>query len=75
MRHYGKSDYLGWYYENYTEHFFEGKAWNVPCAELDVQMMQNKFRFTNIARDEETGEVLLRVLADLYVFGKTSSAS
>ena len=42
----------------------EGKVWNVPCAESDVQMMQDKFRVTNIAREEETGEVLLRVLAD-----------
>ena len=42
----------------------EGKVWNVPCAESDVQMMQDKFRVTNIARDEETGDVLLRVLAD-----------
>ena len=42
----------------------EGKVWNVPCAESDVQMMQDKFRVTNIARDEDTGEVLLRVLAD-----------
>lgn len=42
----------------------EGKVWNVPCSESDVQMMQEKFRVTNIARDEETGDVLLRVLAD-----------
>lgn len=42
----------------------DGKVWNVPCAESDVQMMQNKFRVTNIARNEETGEVLLRVLDD-----------
>ena len=42
----------------------EGKVWNVPCAESDVQQMQDKFRVTNIARDEDTGEVLLRVLAD-----------
>lgn len=42
----------------------EGKVWNVPCAESDVQPMQDKFRVTNIARDEATGEVLLRVLAD-----------
>lgn len=42
----------------------EGKVWNVPCSESDVQMMQDKFRVTNIARDEDTGEVLLRVLAD-----------
>ncbi len=42
----------------------EGKVWNLPCAESDVQPMQDKFRVTNIARDEDTGEVLLRVLAD-----------
>ena len=42
----------------------EGKVWNVPCSESDVQIMQKKFRVTNIARDETTGEVLLRVLAD-----------
>ena len=42
----------------------EGKVWNVPCLESNVQSMQDKFRVTNIARDENTGEVLLRVLAD-----------
>ena len=42
----------------------EGKVWNVPCAESDVQALQDIFRVTNIARDEETGAVLLRVLAD-----------
>lgn len=42
----------------------EGKVWNVLCLESDVQSMQDKFRVTNIARDENTGEVLLRVLAD-----------
>lgn len=42
----------------------EGKVWNVPCNEADVQTMQDKFRVTNIARDENTGEVLLRILAD-----------
>ena len=42
----------------------DGKVWNVPCVESDVQPMQEKFRVTNIARDEDTGEVLLRVLAD-----------
>ena len=42
----------------------EEKVWNVPCAESDVQPMQDKFRVTNIARDEDTGEVLLRVLAN-----------
>jgi ABC-type multidrug transport system ATPase subunit len=42
----------------------DGGVWIVPCAELEVQAMQDKFRVTNIARDEQTGEVLLRVLAD-----------
>ena len=40
----------------------EGKVWNVPCLESDVQSMQDKFRVTNIARDDESGDVLLRVL-------------
>ena len=42
----------------------EGKVWNVPCLESDVQSMQDKFRVTNIARDDESGEVLLRILSD-----------
>ena len=43
----------------------DGGVWLVPCAESEVQAMQDKFRVTNIARDEQTGEVLLRVLADV----------
>ncbi|MBO4229531.1 MAG: ATP-binding cassette domain-containing protein [Clostridia bacterium] len=39
-----------------------GSVWIVPCAEDEVQGMQNRFRVTNIARDETTGTVLLRVL-------------
>ena len=42
----------------------DGGVWLVPCAESEVQAMQDKFRVTNIARDEQTGEVLLRVLAE-----------
>lgn len=42
----------------------EGKVWNVPCLESEVQSMQDKFRVTNIARDDENGDVLLRVLSD-----------
>ena len=42
----------------------DGSVWIVPCAEHEVQAMQDKFRVTNIARDEQTGEVLLRVLAE-----------
>ena len=42
----------------------DGGVWLVPCAESEVQAMQDRFRVTNIARDEQTGEVLLRVLSD-----------
>ena len=42
----------------------EGKVWNVPCLESEVQSMQDTFRVTNIARDEESGNVSLRVLSD-----------
>jgi ABC-type multidrug transport system ATPase subunit len=42
----------------------EEKVWIVPCAEAQVQGYQDRFRVTNISRDEQTGEVLLRVLAD-----------
>ena len=42
----------------------DGQVWLVPCAESEVQAMQDRFRVTNIARDEQTGEVLLRVLAE-----------
>lgn len=40
------------------------KVWHVPCLEPEVQSMQDKFRVTNIARDDENGDVLLRVLSD-----------
>ena len=42
----------------------EGKVWNVPCLESEVQSMQEKFRVTNISRDDESGDVSLRVLSD-----------
>ncbi len=42
----------------------EGKVWNVPCLESEVQSTQDKFRVTNIARDDESGNVSLRVLSD-----------
>ena len=42
----------------------EGKVWNVPVAEEQVAEMQQKFRVTNISRDEVTGEVKLRVLSE-----------
>ncbi|MGN1128905.1 MAG: ATP-binding cassette domain-containing protein, partial [Candidatus Flemingiibacterium sp.] len=42
----------------------DGRVWLVPCAESEVQAIQDRFRVTNIARDDQTGEVLLRVLSD-----------
>ena len=42
----------------------EGKVWNVPCTEADVQAMQGKYRVTNITRDEENGSILLRILSE-----------
>ncbi len=42
----------------------EGNVWIVPCSESEVQVVQDKFRVTNIARDEQSGEVLLRVLSE-----------
>lgn len=42
----------------------EGKVWQVSCTESDVQKMQERYRVTNIARDEETGAVLLRILSE-----------
>lgn len=42
----------------------EGKVWNVPCVESEVQTMQDRFKVTNIAREEESGMILLRVLAE-----------
>lgn len=42
----------------------EGKVWTVPVEEAEVQSMQERFRVTNIARDEATGAVLLRILAE-----------
>lgn len=43
----------------------DGKVWLVSCAESEVQTMQDKFRVTNIARDEETSAVILRVLSEI----------
>ena len=53
----------------------DGGVWLVPCAESEVQAMQDKFRVTNIARDEQTGEVLLRVLADEQPTDKSRTVS
>ena len=42
----------------------EGKVWNVPCEETEVQQMQDTYRVTNISRDDEHGDVILRILAE-----------
>lgn len=42
----------------------EGKVWLTPCAEGEVVKMQDRHRVTNISREEETGEVLLRIIAE-----------
>ena len=42
----------------------DGKVWNVYCSEADVQLMQERFRVTNIARDDEAEDVILRVLSE-----------
>ena len=42
----------------------DGKVFSVPCAEADVAELQQKFRVISINRDEQTGQVLLRVLAE-----------
>lgn len=41
-----------------------GLVWSVPCNESDLQIMQKKFRITSITRDDVTGNVLLRVIAN-----------
>ena len=51
-----------------------GKVWILPCAEPEVQPLQERFRVTNIARDEQTGEVLLRVLSDAAPTDEARSA-
>ncbi len=42
----------------------EGKVWNVPSEETGVQRMQDTYRVTNISRDDEHGDVILRILAE-----------
>ncbi len=40
----------------------EGKVWSVPCTEADVTVMQERFRVTNIVKND--AGVSLRVLSD-----------
>ena len=43
----------------------EGKVWSVPCTETEVQVLQDRFRVTNISREEDTGAVFLRIISDI----------
>ncbi|MBE6726278.1 MAG: ATP-binding cassette domain-containing protein [Ruminococcaceae bacterium] len=52
-----------------------GSVWIVPCAEAEVQVFQNRFRVTNISRDEQSGEILLRVLSEETPDGKARHAA
>ena len=42
----------------------EGKVWNLPAPESEVVDLQQKYRVTNITRDDKTGDVILRVLSE-----------
>ena len=43
----------------------DGKVWSIPVIEDDVPKMQKEYQVTNISRDEQSGEIHLRVLSDL----------
>lgn len=43
----------------------DGKVWSIPVIEDDVPKMQKEYQVTNINRDEQSGEIHLRVLSDL----------
>jgi len=45
-------------------HKMSGKVWTIPCREEDVVGIQEKYRVTNISRDENGSTVILRVLSD-----------
>ncbi len=42
----------------------DGKVWNLPAPESEVVALQQKYRVTNITRDDKTGDAILRVLSD-----------
>ena len=45
-------------------HKIEGKVWNLPAPESEVVELQQKYRVTNITRDDKTGDAILRVLSE-----------
>ena len=42
----------------------DGKVWNLPAPESEVVALQQKYRVTNITRDDKTGDAILRVLSE-----------
>ena len=42
----------------------DGKVWNIPCSESEVQSIQERLRVINIARDDVSGKAIVRVLSD-----------
>ena len=42
----------------------DGKVWNIPCGESEVQSIQERLRVINIARDDLSGKAIVRVLSD-----------
>lgn len=42
----------------------DGKVWKLPAQESEVIELQQKYRVTNITRDDKTGDALLRVLSE-----------
>ena len=42
----------------------ESKVWNLPAPESEVVELQQKYRVTNITRDDKTGDAILRVLSE-----------
>lgn len=45
-------------------HKIAGKVWNVSVTEEQVATLQNRFRITNLVKNEDTDTVSLRILAE-----------
>ena len=43
----------------------DGKVWSIHVIEDDVAKMQKEYQVTNINRDEQSGQIYLRVLSEL----------
>lgn len=53
----------------------EDKVWNIMAEENQVACLQQKFRVTNISRDEQTGKAVIRVLSDSKPTGEAVTVS